>query len=123
MKNKLKLECQFWYELEQFAISGGQQHGVNVNGNRMPFAYWNLICSIRDIALYNKGIVINRHWKIKPVKEYFGWLGKDNNDFLEYLQDINSYIKNEEGAKNKMLLKWGIYSESDESMNLSDESI
>jgi len=123
MKNNINLNCQFWYELEQFAISGGQQHGLNVNGNPMPSAYWNLICSIRDIGLYNKGIVINRHWKITPVKEYFGWVGKDNISFLDYLNDIKDYVKNEAGAKEKMLNKWGIYAESDESLNLSDESI
>jgi hypothetical protein len=123
MKNNINLECQFWFELEQFGLSHGETNGVNVNGNAMPIAFWNLICSIRDIGLYNKGIVINRNWKITPVKKYFGWVGRDNILFLEYLNDIKDYVKNEAGAKEKMLNKWGIYAESDESLNLSDESI
>ena len=41
----------------------------------MPVAYWNLLCSIRDVGLFNKGISINRHWRLWHVKQYFGIKG------------------------------------------------
>jgi len=51
------------------------QKTILVNDSYMPVGYWNLICSIRDVSLYTKGIRINRHWRLKHVKEYFGVKG------------------------------------------------
>lgn len=48
---------------------------MSVNGSPMPHGYWNLICSIRDVKLYSKGIKIHRNWKISDVKWYFGVSG------------------------------------------------
>ena len=46
------------------------------NGNRnYNLGMWNLICSIRDLKLFCKGIKPNRHWKITDVKKYFGMNG------------------------------------------------
>jgi hypothetical protein len=48
---------------------------INVNGNPMPHAYWNLILSIRDCKMYSKGIKPHRNWKISDVKAYFNVSG------------------------------------------------
>lgn len=110
MKNQVNLNCQFWYELEEFMSSDGQSKSINVNGNPMPIAVYNLICSKRDVGLFCKGILISRGWKISPVKEYFGFSGRDKNLFLEYLEDLNEFIFNRDGAEEKMRNKWGIES-------------
>lgn len=119
MKNQVNLSCQFWYELEEFMASNGQSKSINMNGNPMPVAVYNLICSKRDVGLFCKGILIHRNFKINPVKEYFGFSGRDKNIFLEYLQDIYSFIFNEDGGREKMRNKWGIES-VDESPKISD---
>ena len=119
MKQNVILECQFWYELEEFLISNGEQGGISVNGNQVPRSYWNLIISIRDISLYLKGIIAHRNWKITPVKEYFGFKGRDNVLFLEYLNDLLNLLRDEEGAKEKLANKWGIV-QVDERPNFSD---
>lgn len=49
---------------------------LDINGNKMPTAIYNLIVSRRDVALYSKGIIPHRGWKITPVKEYFGLKGR-----------------------------------------------
>ena len=119
MKSQVNLNCQFWYELEEFMSSNGQSKSINMNGNTMPVAVYNLICSKRDVGLFCKGLLIHRNFKITPVKEYFGFSGKDKNLFFEYLQDIDAFIFNKEGGKEKMRDKWGIES-VDESQEISD---
>jgi hypothetical protein len=51
-------------------------HGVPVNGEFMPHALWNLICSHRDLHLWTKyKMKPHRHWKVSDVKKYFGIKG------------------------------------------------
>lgn len=78
--------CQFVREMSD------PKNLVNVNGNNMNRAYWNLILSIRDVSLYLKGIKAHKHWKITPVKEYFGFMHKDNELFVEYLRGLKEVI-------------------------------
>ena len=63
---------------------------INVNSAPMSLGYWNLICSIRDVKLFSKGIRINRHWKFNDVKKYFGLKGDAHKiaDQLEELKDL-----------------------------------
>ena len=119
MKNLVNLNCMFWHELDQFMESNGKEKSLNVNGKKMPFALYNLICSKRDVGLWCKGILIHRNFKITPVKEYFGFSGKDKNLFLEYLNDIDNFIYDRDGARELMAQKWGIES-VDESPKISD---
>ena len=67
--NKLTIEidddCQFFKDLTSFENS---QRNYNMG-------MWNLILSIRDLKLFCKGIKPHRHWKITPVKKYFGMTG------------------------------------------------
>lgn len=104
----VELNCQFWYELERFKSSEGEDKYVNINDTKIPISLYNLMVSIRDVSLYNKGIVPNGSFNIKVLKEYFGFIGKDKNMFLEYLKDIKAFCMNEEGANNTMATKWGI---------------
>lgn len=60
---------------EQTPFERDLQRSIMVNTKYMPVGYWNLICSIRDVSLWTKGIRINRHWKLKHVKQYFGVKG------------------------------------------------
>ena len=63
---------------------------MNVNGNMMPRGYYNLIISIRDVKLYDKGIKAHRYWKISDVKNYFGVKGSANKiaNQLDELREI-----------------------------------
>jgi hypothetical protein len=45
---------------------------TNFNGNPMPIGYYNLVVSIRDFKLYDKGMKPHRHWKPTFAREYFG---------------------------------------------------
>jgi hypothetical protein len=89
---------QFVQDLKKFQEG---QDGLTFNGKPMPSAYWNLICSIRDVSWYLKGMKPTRSWKITPVKKYFGFRGHDNKIFLDYLQAIQQELvnkKQEDGA-------------------------
>ena len=49
---------------------------MNVNGNPMSQAMWNLICSHRDLKMWCKwGMKPHRGWKISQAKAYFGLKG------------------------------------------------
>ncbi|WP_438964743.1 hypothetical protein [Winogradskyella sp.] len=63
---------------------------MNVNGNMMPRGYYNLIISIRDVKLYDKGLKPHRYWKISDVKKYFGVKGSANKiaNQLDELKEI-----------------------------------
>lgn len=63
---------------------------INVNGSMMPRGYYNLILSIRDVKLYDKGLKPHRYWKISDVKNYFGVKGSANKiaNQLEELKEI-----------------------------------
>ena len=73
---------------------------LNVNGNPMPRGYWNLICSIRDVSLYSKGIKPHRMWKISDVKWYFGAKGNPI-AVLEHLNEIKEMLVPSEQEKEK----------------------
>ena len=73
---------------------------VNVNGNPMPWAVWNLIVLKGQIRMYvNCGMKPNRHWKITDVKNYFGYKQKDNKKFLLFVDFLASTLLNT--TKNK----------------------
>jgi hypothetical protein len=48
---------------------------INVNGNDMPLAVYNLIISRRDLKLWAVGLKPHRRWKVSDVKKYFGFKG------------------------------------------------
>ena len=64
----MRTDTQFYSDL-----SNGKT--INVNGKPMPLAIYNLICSKRDLGLWKAGITIHRHWKVTPVKKYYGFKG------------------------------------------------
>ena len=63
---------------------------LNLNGAQSNRAVWNLICSRRDVRLWQVGMKPHRGWKITDVKNYFGIKG--NKDVIvekiEYLCEM-----------------------------------
>ena len=51
------------------------EHSLKINTSNSNRAMWNLICSRRDVKLWQIGMKPNRHWKITDVKNYFGIKG------------------------------------------------
>ena len=54
--------------------------------------WYNLVLSIRDLGLYSKGIIPNRHWRISDVKNYFGIKGNATSMKVQ-LEEILEAIK------------------------------
>ena len=83
--NKLTIEidddCQFIKDLTSMDNS---KRNYNMG-------MWSLICSIRDLKLYCKGIKPNRKWRITHVKKYFGMTGH-REVLLEKLQRLRDII-------------------------------
>jgi hypothetical protein len=73
-------QSRFWQELTDENLN------MNVNGNSMPRGYYNLITSIRDVGLFCKGMSINRHWRLKHVKDYFGIKGNKDKIYDQLLE-------------------------------------
>ena len=44
-------------------------HSLKINTSNSNRAIWNLICSKRDVKLWQIGMKPNRHWKITDVKK------------------------------------------------------
>ena len=60
---------------------------IMINGKQSNIAYYNLICSIRDLGLHNIGMKPHRFWKISDVKRYFGIKG-NKHQMLQILKDF-----------------------------------
>jgi len=60
---------------------------LNVNGNQMSRAMWNLIVTKRDLSLWcgSSKMKPNRHWKVTTVKEYFGLKGSGQKLLAQFL--------------------------------------
>jgi len=68
---------------------------LNFNGKPMPIGYYNLVVSIRDVALFCKGIRAHRMWRLTDVKRYFGVRGVKAK-VLEQLRAYRDYISPKE---------------------------
>jgi hypothetical protein len=64
----------------------------SMNGNPMHRGYYNLIVSIRDVKLYDRGLRPNRSWKISHVKKYFGIKGNVGNIITQLARLQEEYI-------------------------------
>jgi len=60
---------------EQTQYEKDQEIKISTNNGFITKGNWNLILSKRDVALFCKGMKINRHWRLKDVKAYFGLKG------------------------------------------------
>jgi hypothetical protein len=71
---------------------------INVNGRPMQLAIYNLICTKRDLGLWERGIKIHRNWKVTDVKRYFGFIGTDREKLYtqccELLDEVQELKKN-----------------------------
>jgi len=70
------------------------QSFINVNGNDMPKAIWNLILSKRDIGLWSIGMKPHRGWKVSDVKWYFGIKGNKDKLVLEIQKLAERHLHN-----------------------------
>ncbi len=95
MTGKYDNNSPFFVELSKEAetlANGGEV--MTVNGSSMGRAIWNLILTKRDLTLYCTGsrpIKPHRHWKVTPVKKYFGIKGTGMslyNNFMSLYVDI-----------------------------------
>jgi|TARA_R100001244_G_scaffold41876_1_gene37832 hypothetical protein len=68
-----------------------------VNGEEMPVAIWNMICSKRDLTMWVKhGMKANRHWKVTDVKKYFDIKGSGPvllANFMELFDHVMEAVK------------------------------
>lgn len=80
------------------SVNNGTQSTPVVNGGKISYIQYQLACHKRDIALWQKGIKINRHFKITDYKRYYGLTGNDRGKLLEQFMVIfNKYTnKNNE---------------------------
>ena len=67
------------------------QYGDSNGSRPKTWAYWNLVVSIRDVGLFTKGIVPNRHWRLKHVKEYFGLKGSKEKIYHQLQEMLEQY--------------------------------
>jgi len=81
VKKQLNENTQFYLDLTDTAN----------NDRNYNMGIWNLSLSIRDLKLYSKGIRPNRHWRITPLKHYFGISGSAET-MLDTLQNIKAYL-------------------------------
>jgi len=90
MAKKITTLEQLQKAIEGTKFAEDMTNTTQMNGKPMPWGIWNLLCSIRDVKLYAKGIKINRHWKISDVKWYFGVKGSAEAiaETLEAYRDI-----------------------------------
>ena len=63
---KIATESQFLKDFEK---------SISINSKESNRATWNLMCTRRDVKLWQVGMKPNRHWKITDVKNYFGIKG------------------------------------------------
>lgn len=76
----------------QFFLDSTRPESVmKVNSRCMTKGYYNLILSIRDLGLYQKGIKPHKYWSINEVKKYFGIKGNKTAIYDQLLQLQDEY--------------------------------
>tara|TARA_R100000353_G_scaffold73819_1_gene56404 strand:+ start:447 stop:773 length:327 start_codon:yes stop_codon:yes gene_type:complete len=81
-KNQLNENTQFFLDLTD----------EKNNDRNYNLGLWNLALSIRDLSLYSKGLRPHRHWRITPLKHYFGISGSAET-MVETLKNIEKHIE------------------------------
>lgn len=64
---------------------------IAINDGYMTRGWYNLVVSIRDLGLYQKGIKPHRNWRITDVKNYFGIKGNKTKLYDQLLQLREEY--------------------------------
>jgi len=59
-------------QVEQSAFKRDLDETFSFNGKPMSRGWYNLVVSIRDFKLYEKGLRPHRHWKPTHARKYFG---------------------------------------------------
>ena len=72
----LKAKAQTPFMLQLIGAYTKGEGVMSVNGQPMPHAIWNLICSHRDLKMWCElKMKPHRNWKVSQVKTYFGIKG------------------------------------------------
>ena len=87
----------------QFEID--QAHKIANGNGHITRGNWNLIISRRDVSLFCKGMVPNRHWRLKHVKEYFGLKG-NKESILAQLEEMIEDSHTQEDPNREEALEW-----------------
>ena len=65
---------------------------VSADGNDVPYFRYQLAVHKMELSLMSNGMKLNRHSKLKPLKEYYGLKGKTAKECLpQMLQIIADY--------------------------------
>ena len=71
---------------------------ININGEDVPIAYWNLIITKRDLSMWCKfGMKPHRHWKVSDVKKHFDIKGSKETLYDNFMKKYGHLIPNTEG--------------------------
>ena len=100
--NNINKNTQFFIDLSQedsISIASTKYKKDNIDRN-YNLGWYNLIISIRDLRLYSKGIKPHRHWKITPLKTYFGIKGNAQS-MLDKLLKIKQTTKERQKDEDK----------------------
>lgn len=85
-------DCQF---LKDIHSTDGVKYDntINVNGNDWSVGLYNLINCRSQVRLFSKGILPNRHWRLKYIKHYFGIKG-NTQSILDQLNELCETLLN-----------------------------
>ena len=87
----------FEKEIEKFNKHEGAT--ISVNGNDVPLLYYNMTIHKFELGLNAKGLKPNRHWRLKPIKDYYGLRGRSGKDaYREFIDTIWNNIAVQFGA-------------------------
>tara|TARA_R100001443_G_scaffold115608_2_gene133775 strand:- start:706 stop:978 length:273 start_codon:yes stop_codon:yes gene_type:complete len=86
------LEETLFNQIKESQFAKDFDKPLNINGQESNRATWNLICSIRDVSLFTKGMTITRNWRLKDVKNYFNIKG-DKHKILYQLKNVKRFLQ------------------------------
>lgn len=96
-----KLNTMTNFELAQQQAAEGTLQLPSVSYGTKPIdAFWyNLCVHEMQLSLFSKGIIPHRHWKITPIKQYYGLKGSNRVKLLEQFKAIKEAYASKIGIK------------------------
>lgn len=90
----LSADTPFWQQVIQRAEGNLQTPKVSTTDGDIDYFGYQLSVHKYQLALYCKGIMPHRGWRLKSLKEYYGLKGRDKAKLLEQFNDIFEMYKN-----------------------------
>jgi len=83
------------YTVENTQFGKDFDKPMNINGMQGNKGWYNLILSIMELKMFNKGLKPHRHYTLKGVKAYFGLekMGYDKHGLLECLEGFKTQLE------------------------------